>query len=44
VPLDPWGRPYIYRFPGQHGDYDLYTFGADNAPGGTGENQDVANW
>jgi general secretion pathway protein G len=44
VPLDPWGRPYIYRFPGQHGDYDLYTFGADNAPGGTGENQDVVNW
>jgi general secretion pathway protein G len=44
VPLDPWGRPYIYRFPGQHGDYDLYTFGLDNAPGGTGENQDVVNW
>lgn len=44
VPLDPWGRSYIYRFPGQHGDYDLYTFGADNAPGGTGENQDVVNW
>ena len=44
VPLDPWGRHYIYRFPGQHGDYDLYTFGADNAPGGTGENQDVVNW
>jgi general secretion pathway protein G len=44
VPRDPWGRPYIYRFPGQHGDYDLYTFGADNAPGSTGENQDVVNW
>jgi general secretion pathway protein G len=44
VPLDPWVRPYIYHFPGQHGDYDLFTFGADNAPGGAGENQDVVNW
>ena len=44
LPLDPWGRPYIYRSPGEHGDYDLYTLGADNAPGGTGENQDVVNW
>lgn len=30
VPNDPWGRPYQYRFPGQNGDYDLYTLGADN--------------
>lgn len=44
VPLDPWGRPYTYRFPGQHGEYDLFTFGADNAPGGTGQDQDVVNW
>ena len=44
IPLDPWNRPYNYRFPGEHGEYDLYTFGADNAPGGTGENQDVTNW
>ena len=44
LPLDPWGRPYIYRFPGDHGDYDLYTLGADNAPGGSGENQDITNW
>ncbi|HLG90391.1 MAG TPA: type II secretion system major pseudopilin GspG [Alphaproteobacteria bacterium] len=44
VPLDPWGRPYIYRIPGEHGEYDLYTLGADNAPGGTGENQDIGNW
>lgn len=43
-PVDPWGRPYQYRFPGQHGEYDLYTLGADNAPGGTGENEDVTNW
>jgi general secretion pathway protein G len=44
IPLDPWNRPYIYRMPGEHGEYDLYTLGADNAPGGTGENQDVTNW
>jgi len=44
VPVDPWGHPYIYKIPGEHGEYDLYTLGADNAPGGTGENQDVTNW
>jgi general secretion pathway protein G len=43
VPLDPWGRPYLYRAPGRRGPYDLFTLGADNAPGGEGENQDVAN-
>ncbi len=44
LPLDPWGRPYLYRSPGEHGEYDLYSLGADNAPGGAGENQDVTNW
>jgi general secretion pathway protein G len=44
VPKDPWGRPYHYRIPGEHGDYDLYTLGADDAAGGTGEDQDVTNW
>lgn len=44
APLDPWRQPYVYRIPGEHGEYDLYTLGADNAPGGTGENQDVTNW
>jgi general secretion pathway protein G len=44
VPLDPWNRPYVYRIPGEHSEYDLYTLGADNAPGGTGEDQDVTNW
>jgi general secretion pathway protein G len=44
-PIDPWGQPYHYQIPAQHGgDYDLYTLGADNALGGTGENQDVTNW
>ena len=41
---DPWGRPYHYRFPGQHGPYDLYSLGADNTEGGEGENQDLTNW
>ncbi|HWB47880.1 MAG TPA: type II secretion system major pseudopilin GspG [Stellaceae bacterium] len=44
VPADPWGHPYRYRIPGEHGEYDLYSLGADDAPGGTGENQDIANW
>ncbi|UTW05609.1 type II secretion system major pseudopilin GspG (plasmid) [Amphritea atlantica] len=41
---DPWGSPYIYRFPGEHGDFDLYSLGADNKEGGDGENQDVGSW
>lgn len=41
---DPWGRLLIYRIPGQHGEYDLYSLGADNAVGGEGENQDVTSW
>lgn len=42
--LDPWGNAYLYRVPGEHGDFDLFTLGADKANGGTGENQDVGNW
>ena len=38
VPPDPWARPYRYKAPGDHGDYDLYSYGADGQPGGTGEN------
>jgi len=42
---DPWGQPYRYRYPGQNGpEFDLYTLGADDAPGGEGENRDVTNW
>ncbi|MGH6926914.1 MAG: type II secretion system major pseudopilin GspG [Dongiaceae bacterium] len=41
---DPWNRPYVYRFPGQHGDYDLYSLGADGREGGDGENRDVTSW
>jgi len=41
---DPWGRLYVYRFPGEHGAYDLYSFGADNGEGGDGEDQDITSW
>jgi general secretion pathway protein G len=44
VPMDPWGRPYKYKSPGEHGDFDLFSYGADGQPGGTAENQDVNNW
>lgn len=44
VPNDPWGRPYLYKFPGDHGPYDLYSLGADGAEGGEGENQEITNW
>ena len=45
VPRDPWGNPYKYRCcPGQHGEYDLWSEGADGAPGGEGENADVTSW
>jgi general secretion pathway protein G len=44
VPLDPWGRAYLYRSPGEHGDYDLYSLGRDGQPGGEGENADIASW
>ncbi len=42
--MDPWGRPYIYVCPGQHGDYDLMSYGADGQEGGEGENADVVSW
>ncbi|MFQ5682175.1 MAG: type II secretion system major pseudopilin GspG [Candidatus Binatia bacterium] len=44
VPEDPWGAPYIYRSPGEHGPYDLFSYGADGAPGGEGQNRDVTSW
>ena len=43
-PRDPWGQSYRYRFPGEHGPYDLYSLGADGAPGGEGNDRDVNNW
>lgn len=44
VPVDPWGKPYMYRSPGQHGAYDLSSYGADGQEGGTGAAADVTNW
>ena len=41
IPLDPWGKEYHYRYPGQDGDFDLYSLGADDAEGGEGENADI---
>jgi len=43
VPLDPWGRPYQYRAPGEKGDFDLYSYGKDGAQGGSGEDADLSN-
>lgn len=43
VPLDPWGRPYLYKIPGEKGEYDLVSYGKDGQPGGTGENADLTN-
>lgn len=44
VPPDPWGNPYVYRSPGEHGEYDIISLGADGSPGGEDENMDVSNW
>lgn len=44
IPDDPWKKPYIYKAPGEHGDYDLVSYGADGSEGGEGENQDVVSW
>ena len=44
VPLDPWGAEYNYIFPGDHGEFDIYSFGADGQEGGDGEYADQTNW
>ena len=44
VPLDPWGAEYNYVFPGDHGEFDIYSFGADGQEGGEGEYADQTNW
>jgi len=44
VPLDPWNHPYILQIPGQHGEVDISSLGADNKAGGTGEDADVSSW
>jgi general secretion pathway protein G len=44
APPDPWGRPYIYKSPGDHGEYDLSSLGADGQEGGSGDAVDLTNW
>jgi general secretion pathway protein G len=44
VPADPWGNAYIYRSPGQHGAYDIVSFGADGQEGGSGTAGDITSW
>lgn len=44
VPPDPWGKPYQYKSPGEHGEYDVISFGKDAQPGGTAEAADIVSW
>jgi general secretion pathway protein G len=44
VPLDPWGKPYVYRSPGEHGAYDIVSLGSDGQEGGTGTAADITSW
>ena len=44
LPLDPWSHPYLYASPGQHGEADVWTLGADNREGGEGANADIGSW
>ena len=45
IPVDPWARPYVYKFPGEHGDEpDIISYGADGQPGGDGLNADIVSW
>jgi len=44
LPQDPWGKPYLYRLPGQHGDFDVFSLGRDAQPGGQGDDADVGSW
>jgi len=45
LPMDPWGKAYVYRKPGQHGDFDLFSFGPDGQEGGEGDDaQDIVSW
>jgi len=45
IPLDPWGHPYVYKYPGEHGDEpDVISYGADGQPGGESINADIVSW
>jgi general secretion pathway protein G len=43
IPLDPWGKPYLYRIPGEKTEFDIVSYGKDGQPGGSGENADITN-
>jgi general secretion pathway protein G len=44
LPMDPWGKAYVYRRPGQHGDFDLLSFGTDGQEGGEDDSADIVSW
>jgi general secretion pathway protein G len=44
LPSDPWGNPYVYTCPGEHGDYDIVSYGRDGRPGGEGLDADIVSW
>ena len=44
VPVDPWKREYNYKYPGEHGELDIFSYGQNGSPGGEGEDADVGNW
>jgi len=44
LPQDPWGKPYQYLSPGVHGEFDIFTYGADGRPGGSGADADIGSW
>jgi general secretion pathway protein G len=44
LPIDPWGKPYLYKMPGEHGDFDVWTLGSDGTSGGTDAASDVGSW
>ena len=44
IPMDPWGNPYVYESPGEHGEYDIICLGADASPGGEKTDMDIVSW
>lgn len=44
LPNDPWGKPYQYRMPGEHGEVDIFSYGRDGQPGGTADGADIQSW
>ena len=44
LPMDPWGNPYVYESPSEHGEYAIMSYGADGSPGGEGDDMDIVSW